>query len=206
MFQTIKEFLGIVSYDTCNVNISQEKKTLKKQEEILSKKYGIIDTYLGNDLFYGNLFDCIGNVNLETSINRDASLNTIYNKHMINLIFPNYGTRLCVTKDFSKNIPYINALLDGEWNKTNDVVKNYDIDENGKEIDGSINLIIYTDMQGIIFDKPYKFQTRKIKSQKWFELENIELTNVYDAIIFNNKCRYESRSIGCSLNNNEHDY
>ena len=182
MFKTLQQYW----------NDEIKKETLFDQEKKLVKNYNIIDTYLSNELNVGYLFDYLGSVN-------DSDLNIIYNKNNVNLIFPEYGTRICFTKQTAKNIPYIKAQLDNDWNKENDVINTYDLDENGEKIDGSINIIIGVDMKGILFDKPFKIQTRQFKSHNWFEIIDVELTNVYDAIIHFNKIKYENNTLAAYI-------
>jgi len=171
-----------------------KKETLMDQEKKIVKKYNIIDTYLSNELNIGYLFEYVGTVN-------NSNINIVYNKNNINLIFPEYGTRICFTKQTAKNIPYIKTQLDHDWNKENDVINTYDFDENGEKIDGSINIIIGVDMKGILFDEPYKIQTRLFKSHSWYEIIDIELTNIYDAIIHFNKLKYENNNLAAYVDN-----
>lgn len=162
-------------------------KSINELEKYHFSKYNILDTYFANELNYGNLLEYWETLSLD-----DNQVISIHNNLSINLLFTEYKTRLSCTKSFCNNIPFIKEILSGTWNQKNIFLSKYK-DQYNNEIIGSTNIIIENDMESIIFDKNYIFNTRVFKNGRYdYDIISIEINNLLQLILHFNKIRYET--------------
>ena len=184
-------FVDLITY----WNESIPVKTIVEEEKRIRKKYGFLDSYTANSFLYGYLFDYVFNSNLEKESN---DLLFIHNKNTVNLIFIEYNIRISGGIAFINNLPFVKALLSGEWNKENIFYSEY-YDENNELVKGATNIIIKENtLDSIIFDKPYEFDYVEYTSLNHSYSSSVRKTtlkNLFDAILFYNKQKYTENTI-----------
>lgn len=198
--------------ETLNQFVNSKKKSINDEELNQMIKYSISDTYLSNSMDYNNILEYICT---DIFKNNTPGLHLIHSKNMVNLIIPEYSTRICCNKKFINNIPFFKCLLYEEWcNKDN--IFNSSFYHNNEEIIGATNIIVENELESIQFEKPYDFAYSNIVKDNdnnyKLELENIKLENLYDLLHYYNKKRSINNILKKqhhnleSLNNNYHDY
>lgn len=172
---------------------SKNLKSLLDLENEITDKYAIIDNYIANDFNYGDLYEFYSH----DTIKKDKKiLNLIHNKYTINLIFPNYSTRIICNKKFVENLPFVTRLMSGDWGDKNIFTSEY-YDINNK-VEGAINIVLEdTVMESILFKDPYKYNmvdfTNLNSNHNQLEIANIELNNLLQSIIYFNKLKFNHK-------------
>ncbi len=182
IYQNITEFLN---------DKLEKRTTIDDIEYFIQQKYNIHETFIANNLFYGEQIEYCGT---SRNINIDDKL-FIHNQKTICLIFPEYSSRIACTKSFIDNIPYFKQILSGTWDNNNKKFYKYYCEHEKKNINSSINIICDdVDMQSILYDKPLKFQMRAFETRNYFTIKNMECTNLLDSLIISSKRTYDSRN------------
>jgi hypothetical protein len=167
-------------------NMLINKKSIDELEQVVIKKYNVMETFLASDLYeyVGCLHYCGHNGEL---LNDD--LNFIHNQHTICLIFPRSAVRIACTLDFVANIPFVEEICKGCWN---DKVHQYTYyDETLNDIvKGSKIVIINTPMDAIFFTEPIECRSKtKGNGNRDFEYEYVTCENLKKLCIIENRYR-----------------
>ena len=187
--------------DTLNQFVNSKKKSINDEELNQMIKYSISDTYLSNTMDYDSILEYICT---DIFKNNTPMLYLIHSKNMINLIIPEYSTRICCNKQLINNIPFFKCLLYEDWcNKDNIFSSSFYY--NNEEIIGATNIIVKNELESIIFEKPYEFTYNDIvknnNNDYQLELKNVKLENLHDLLHHYNK----KRSINNILKNKSHN-
>lgn len=181
-YQNITEFL---------TEKIEEKNTIDDIENFIQQKYNIHETFIANNLFYGQQIEFCGT---SKTIHTDDKI-FIHNPKTICLLFPDYSARIACTKAFIDNLPYYKQILTGVWKDDNIFQNEYYCEYEKKNIKSSINIICHdVDMQSILYDNPLKLQIRTFEAKNYFTIKNIECTNLLDSIIIVNKGMYDTHN------------
>tara|TARA_B100000035_G_scaffold200234_2_gene171255 strand:- start:1344 stop:1919 length:576 start_codon:yes stop_codon:yes gene_type:complete len=169
---------------------TSQKFTIDDLEVYLQNKYNIYDSFVANELFYGQILDYSGR-------SRHLSNDTkyfIHNEDTICLLFPEYAVRIAVTQSYLKNLPYFLQILSGDWKDAENVIqKEYYCEVQNKMIKASKNIICRDiDLQSILYDKPLVCQARQFQSKNYFTIQTVTCNNLYDSLILCNKLMFET--------------
>ena len=106
--------------------------------------------------------------------------NFIHNKNKVNIYFPNCGFRVITSKYAITNIPYIDNIINGDFNKDNVKIFRYKKDDICLE--SSTNFIMLDDPEILLFRKPYDMKIKKWQRTAHYNIEEIEIDNLYKFI------------------------
>jgi hypothetical protein len=155
-----------------------EKYTIKDFEEIFINEYGINQTFMNIPFNYRRPLKVIRND--KGYKNEDEEYLILYSKARYNIIFINYGIRICMTKDFlQKIIPLNSIMIKKNGNDCNKLFQLKYYSENlNKYMESSYIYISELPIESLLIEK--KPEDIKIKNKdneeyldKWFEDDNI---------------------------------
>ena len=169
-------------------------------EKLIKSKYNLLDTFISNNLFYGNNLEYIGHQ--VDSVEKIF----IHNKETICLLFPEYGTRIASTKSFINNIPYFTQILSGEWNNENIFQEEYYCENQKKIVKGSINIICRdVDMKSILYKDNITSRARSFESKSYYTIQDVVCNNLFESVTLCCKLSYDKNHFDHSYeNNNNH--
>ena len=104
----------------------------------------------------------------------------INHKNKVNIYFPNCGFRVITTKYAITNIPYVDNIVNGNFNKDN--VKKFFYKKDNKCLESSTNFIMLDDPEILLFRKPYDVKIKKWLRTAHYQIEDIEIDNLYKFI------------------------
>lgn len=156
-------------------NNETEFMNIDQLEEYIKKKYNVSDTYMGNKLFKND------HISLCPYKSSNDTLNFYHNKENICLLFPEDGLRIVCTRNFIKNVPFIEQKLSGSWNDKI-MQKKYYCKILNEIVNGSINIEVRTSLESILYDTPIKCKIRDDDDT----FREITCNTLEDSIILNN--------------------
>ena len=167
-------------------------------ESYVKKKYNIYETYIADNLFTDNHM-------INPSYLDFTNNSFIHNKENVCLLFPEYGVRIACTKKFADNITFVKQKLSGQW--SDEIIQEtYYCSVLKEQVKGSILVIIRTDMDALLYEKPIECRTRNYKYKDEFDLLTIKCISVQDSIIMTNKENYEDNIYSSKISEYSNDY
>tara|TARA_Y100000992_G_scaffold244908_1_gene176030 strand:+ start:255 stop:821 length:567 start_codon:yes stop_codon:yes gene_type:complete len=163
-----------------------ETTKLDDVENVICNEYNVYDTFIANDLFQST-----SKFHYLSSRLGDDDKRFLHNEHTICLLFPGDGLRIACTKNFIKNIPYVQQLLSGQWSDNNIFQKEYYCDVLKKIRKGSVNIVINNDMESILYDKTVNCQVRNFEAKNYFTIVNVICSNLLESVMLTNKTSFD---------------
>ena len=121
-----------------------------------------------------------GNIDRSSPTLRVNLNDFIHNKNKVCIYFPNCGFRVITSKYAITNIPYIDNIINGDFNKDNVKIFRYKKDD--KCLESSTNFIMLDDPEILLFRKPYDMKIKKWQRTAHYTIEEIEIDNLYKFI------------------------
>ena len=176
--------------------ILKKESSIKTMEKQFRVKYNIDETYIANSLFENDLLDYIN-----SPLSSEHKLNTIHNKNTVCLLFPDYALRIACTKNFIKNMPFVQSILSGDWDQSNVIRYSYFNQDVCETVDGATMVLITENtLDSILFETPYECKVRDYEQKGYYQIRKIKCNNLQELLILTNKNRYELNNFGGDSN------
>jgi len=165
-------------------------------EKLIKSKYNILDTFISNNIFYGDNLEYLGhNVTSSEKI-------FVNNKETICVLFPEYGIRIASTKSFINNIPYFTEILSGKWKSENIFQEEYYCEHQKEIVKGSLNIICRdVDMKSILYTENITSRVRSFESKNYYTIQNVVCNNLFESVTLCCKLFYDKSNFDHSYEN-----
>ena len=166
-------------------SIKLKKRIRETYDKELSARYNILLTFKANNLFINETVTIINDYDC-------YHMNYIHNKYTTCLIFPHYGIRIACSKSFIENIPFVKAILSGNWKDDNIFQDEYYNEDLNEMVKGSVNIVITENtLDSILYEKPIESRVCDYEQKNYFRIVDVTCSNLEESIILANKVRYE---------------
>lgn len=165
-------------------------------ENFIKSKYNILDTFISNNLFYGNNLEYVGHKPNSTE------KMFIHNKETICLLFPEYATRIASTKSSIDNIPYFTQILSGQWKCDNIFQTEYYCENQKTLVKGSINIICRdVEMESILYKNDITARVRNFENKGYYTIQDVVCKNLFQSVSLCCKLSYDKTHFDNSYDN-----
>jgi hypothetical protein len=192
MSKTISLYEQLSEFWTDSIKL--KNRTRETYDKELSARYNILLTFKANDLFINETISIVNDYDC-------FHMNYIHNKYTTCLLFPHYGIRIACSKSFIENLPFVKAILSGDW-KDDNIFQDEFYNEDLKEmVKGSVNIVITENpLDSILYDKPIESKVCDYQQKNYFTIVELTCSNLKESIILANKVRYENENFEKSGN------